>query len=79
MKKVFVMLSIAAIILAVSCLRGPTDAQKQSTMQESDTQVYYTCTMHPEVHSDQPGACPICGMDLVKKEVTETDSTKSDK
>jgi hypothetical protein len=29
---------------------------------------YYTCVMHPEIHSDQPGKCPKCGMTLVKKE-----------
>jgi hypothetical protein len=28
----------------------------------------YTCPMHPQVVSDQPGKCPICGMTLVKKE-----------
>ncbi|MCC6661953.1 MAG: hypothetical protein IT437_13840 [Phycisphaerales bacterium] len=27
----------------------------------------YTCPMHPEVTSDQPGRCPKCGMKLVKK------------
>jgi Cu(I)/Ag(I) efflux system membrane fusion protein len=27
---------------------------------------YYTCTMHPQVHLDKPGVCPICGMELVK-------------
>ena len=27
----------------------------------------YVCPMHPEVMSDQPGRCPICGMDLVVK------------
>jgi Cu(I)/Ag(I) efflux system membrane fusion protein len=26
---------------------------------------YYTCTMHPSVHSKTPGKCPICSMDLV--------------
>ena len=26
---------------------------------------YWTCTMHPSVHSESPGKCPICGMDLV--------------
>ncbi|MHB8929802.1 MAG: efflux RND transporter periplasmic adaptor subunit, partial [Melioribacteraceae bacterium] len=32
---------------------------------------YWTCTMHPQVHMDRPGACPICGMDLIKKVVDE--------
>ncbi|MBJ6111772.1 efflux RND transporter periplasmic adaptor subunit [Hymenobacter sp. BT523] len=27
--------------------------------------VYYTCSMHPQVHADAPGQCPICGMDLI--------------
>jgi len=27
----------------------------------------YTCPMHPSVVSDKPGACPICGMSLVKR------------
>ena len=26
---------------------------------------YYTCTMHPFLHLDHPGNCPICGMRLV--------------
>jgi Heavy metal binding domain len=77
MKKVFIMLSIAAFLIAVSCIRGSSDAQKQPAMQESKTQVYYTCTMHPEVHSDQPGKCPKCGMELIKKEVAVSDSTES--
>ena len=27
----------------------------------------FTCSMHPEVVSDQPGRCPKCGMNLVEK------------
>src|SRR3990170_5781405 len=27
----------------------------------------WTCSMHPEIIRDKPGACPICGMDLIKK------------
>lgn len=25
----------------------------------------YTCPMHPQVTSDKPGVCPVCGMSLV--------------
>jgi Cu(I)/Ag(I) efflux system membrane fusion protein len=27
----------------------------------------YVCPMHPQVIKDEPGSCPICGMDLVEK------------
>ena len=26
---------------------------------------YWTCSMHPQIREDGPGACPICGMDLI--------------
>jgi rubrerythrin len=28
----------------------------------------YTCPMHPQIVRNAPGKCPICGMNLVKKE-----------
>ncbi len=31
------------------------------------TDVKYVCPMHPQIVSDKPGECPICGMKLVKK------------
>ena len=30
-----------------------------------DTNEIYTCSMHPQIRLDEPGACPICGMDLI--------------
>ena len=30
-------------------------------------QTFYTCVMHPEIHSPKPGKCPKCGMALVKE------------
>jgi Cu(I)/Ag(I) efflux system membrane fusion protein len=33
----------------------------------SATKSYYTCPMHPFIHKDAPGTCPVCGMTLVKK------------
>jgi FtsP/CotA-like multicopper oxidase with cupredoxin domain len=37
--------------------------------------VIYTCPMHPEVTSDEPGRCPKCGMNLVPKAVSEVTTT----
>ncbi len=34
----------------------------------------YTCPMHPEVRSDRPGSCPICGMALEPLTVSAGDS-----
>ena len=31
----------------------------------------FTCPMHPEVRSDVPGKCPICGMQLVRTKPEE--------
>lgn len=28
---------------------------------------FYTCVMHPEIHSPKPGKCPKCGMALIKE------------
>ena len=33
---------------------------------EATASAGYTCPMHPEVHQDAPGKCPICGMNLVQ-------------
>jgi len=40
---------------------------------------YWTCTMHPQVHMDKPGVCPICGMDLIKKVADENEQPAGDK
>ncbi|MFO7756485.1 MAG: heavy metal-binding domain-containing protein, partial [Bacteroidales bacterium] len=28
----------------------------------------WTCSMHPQIRQDEPGDCPICGMDLIPLE-----------
>ena len=37
----------------------------------------YTCPMHPEIVRDEPGQCPICGMNLVPVEDTANAATKN--
>ena len=39
-------------------------------MQAQTTETYYTCVMHPEIHTHKPGKCPKCGMELYKKTIS---------
>lgn len=32
---------------------------------EAQQKTIWTCSMHPQIRQDEPGKCPICGMDLV--------------
>ncbi|KAA8486656.1 multidrug efflux pump subunit AcrA (membrane-fusion protein) [Arcticibacter tournemirensis] len=54
--------SAFAVIFFLSALIGCKEKQKGAQRKEG---IQYTCPMHPDVISDSPGQCPICGMDLV--------------
>lgn len=78
--KTAIFLSIALIALTLlysGCSKtDDSSKQEQTVSKEKD---YWTCTMHPQVHSDRPGACPICGMDLIKKVADEKEQISNDK
>jgi len=40
----------------------------------SDQNPTYVCPMHPQIVSERPDSCPICGMDLVLKRFESNDS-----
>jgi len=54
------------IVTAALCLAGGVAATDGHDYQAPDKQLY-TCGMHPEIISDQPGICPICNMKLTPK------------
>jgi membrane fusion protein, copper/silver efflux system len=67
MIKVLCALALAgAVVLASGCHRSAPD-ETRATVADASAKEYYTCPMHPSVVSDRPGACPICGMTLVKR------------
>ncbi len=55
-------------ILPFVLLLSFTACQKQ----KSDEGIsHFTCPMHPQIKLDQPGNCPICGMDLIPVKAEE--------
>ncbi len=48
-------------------MKETSQALKERSDQMKTGAATYTCPMHPQVRSDKPGKCPICGMTLVKK------------
>jgi multidrug efflux pump subunit AcrA (membrane-fusion protein) len=58
-----ILVFIAASLFLVAC--GPESAPPPAeTASASESAALYTCGMHPNVVQEEPGTCPICGMDL---------------
>lgn len=52
------LLVLVALLLSASCRIGTKNTAK------ADPDVYYTCSMDPQVVESSPGKCPICHMEL---------------
>jgi len=59
MKSITLKLFVLTVLFISPACSKPNQSTKPSDVD------YYTCTMHPSVHAEAPGKCPICGMDLV--------------
>lgn len=73
-------LSIFGLTLFTACNSGETNqkaAEKIETKQEV-AGVTYTCPMHPEVTSLEPGKCPKCGMNLEEVKTGEHEHQAGD-
>jgi hypothetical protein len=76
MKKVINSMFLTAfLVFAVTCKSSTPKDISHSEVKNDKAKLYYTCSMHPEIHSDKPGNCPKCGMELVMKYITKSDST----
>jgi membrane fusion protein, copper/silver efflux system len=77
MRKTIVILSIVSLLLAGISCSGSKSNSGSADSSRIATEVYYTCSMHPKVHSEKPGNCPTCGMELIQKEGPKSDTTKT--
>ncbi|MBI5023763.1 MAG: efflux RND transporter periplasmic adaptor subunit [Candidatus Omnitrophica bacterium] len=66
-KKFFVLGVIVLLVAGGTVIMAGKAGKEGGAARARD--VYY-CPMHPTYTSDRPGTCPICNMNLVKKEIT---------
>lgn len=67
MKRIINIAFLSFFLVATGC--NNSKEKEDHTQHATETvQEIYTCPMHPEIIRDKPGNCPICGMQLVKKE-----------
>lgn len=43
-----------------------SDVKDKTSITKAEGKSYWTCPMHPQIHMDHAGECPICHMKLVK-------------
>ena len=76
MKSIKKTIAILIAVLLVGGLIGYLVGNHYPSNQQiskSDNQQTWTCSMHPQIRQNEPGACPICGMDLIPLEADHDD------
>ena len=66
---------LLATLLLAACSEQPTPTESLAAASDDSALEHaakhldpkYVCPMHPQIVRDEPGSCPICGMDLVQK------------
>ena len=77
----WIMLLIAGLALSAcsdnEMATGGADGKMETALQHTEKHLdpKYVCPMHPQIIRDKPGNCPICGMDLIKKEAEQSTSS----
>lgn len=66
---ILVISGVALLVVGMFIGWGLTDLPEtdraSKSMEDSATDEIWTCSMHPQIQRSEPGACPICGMDLI--------------
>ncbi|MEE4178510.1 MAG: efflux RND transporter periplasmic adaptor subunit [Bacteroides sp.] len=73
-KKTIIIVAATLVIglLAGWLIFGGNNSNSHDDHQHLETEIagetVWTCSMHPQIRQDEPGDCPICGMDLIPLE-----------
>ncbi len=67
---------VIGVLLGWLIFGGASNSSKSENVAESQEvgkETIWTCSMHPQIRQNEPGACPICGMDLIPLEDDHND------
>ncbi len=67
MKNTIIIILALLVGLGVGYMTFGAKGMVNLSSAQTTSKQLYTCGMHPEIISDEPGYCPICGMKLVPK------------
>lgn len=56
---------IAGLVIGYGCASKTEKTDAAAIGQPAGAAEIWTCSMHPQIRQPKPGACPICGMDLI--------------
>ncbi|MGE0634413.1 MAG: heavy metal-binding domain-containing protein [Pseudobdellovibrionaceae bacterium] len=63
---IIVTIALAGLWGAKELLKKKALTSDKTAITKIDAPSYWTCPMHPQIHSDKSGECPICHMKLVE-------------
>lgn len=76
---IYTAIGIGGILIGAILFGGDSEPQTMDEhIAESHTndhgEIIYTCSMHPQIRENEPGDCPICGMELIPVDNASTSS-----
>lgn len=70
-KQIIILVIVALVFFIIGRVVSPSGNSNNSEVNHSEHHhegTVWTCSMHPQIRQDEPGKCPICGMDLIPAE-----------
>ena len=75
--KARILMVFVASFFTIGTLTTSCSKKKNTAETTQKKNVYYTCSMHPQIHEDHPGNCPICGMKLISVPIADKSENKA--
>lgn len=56
---------VIGLLLGWAMFGGASQKEANEEKHEHSKNTIWTCSMHPQIRQNEPGQCPLCGMDLI--------------